>query len=81
MLIDRDIDQAHALVIDSNVTSRSVMAAQLRDLSVGHVKQRRIVFAARHYLLRLKTLPPCRFDVVTVEADQVDWLKAAFDAG
>jgi putative endonuclease len=51
--------------------------------SVGAVKQRRIVFAARHYLMRLPSAPPCRFDVVGVtgaEAGQVEWLKAAFDA-
>jgi len=48
--------------------------------SVGATKQRRIVFAARHYLLRLRTPPPCRFDVVLVE-DQITWLQAAFDAG
>lgn len=46
-MIDRDIDQAHALVIDSNPTSRSVMAAQLRDLGVGHVKQTGRVNEAR----------------------------------
>lgn len=49
--------------------------------SVGGVKQRRIVFAARHYLMRLPSPPPCRFDVVCVEADGVEWLRAAFDAG
>lgn len=48
--------------------------------SVGGVKQRRIVFAARHYLMRLRELPPCRFDVVVVEPDGVQWLQAAFDA-
>jgi len=48
--------------------------------SVGAVKQRRIVFAARHYLTRLRELPPCRFDVVVVEPDGVQWLQAAFDA-
>ena len=48
--------------------------------SVGTVKQRRIVFAARHYLMRLQTLPPCRFDVVVVEPTGVQWLRAAFDA-
>jgi CheY-like chemotaxis protein len=46
-MIDRDIDQAHALVIDSNPTSRSVMAAQLRDLGVGHVKHTGRVNEAR----------------------------------
>ena len=49
--------------------------------SVGFAKQRRIVFAARHYLLRLAKVPPCRFDVVVVEPEGITWLQAAFDAG
>lgn len=49
--------------------------------SVGGVKQRRIVFAARHYLMRLPAPPPCRFDVVAVEAERIEWIQAAFDAG
>jgi putative endonuclease len=48
--------------------------------SVGHVKQRRILFAARHYLMRLPQQPPCRFDVVSVEAGEIEWLRGAFDA-
>ena len=48
--------------------------------SVSFTKQRRIVFAARFYLMRLRTPPPCRFDVVVVEPDGVQWLRAAFDA-
>lgn len=48
--------------------------------SVSFTKQARIVFAARHYLMRLASLPPCRFDVVTVEAGEVTWMQAAFDA-
>jgi putative endonuclease len=48
--------------------------------SVGRVKQRRIVFAAQFYLLKLRTMPPCRFDVVEVTPDGLAWLKAAFDA-
>ena len=55
--------------------------------SITGVKQRRIIFAARHYLLRLASLPPCRFDVVLVQgtsqADErptIEWLQAAFDA-
>jgi putative endonuclease len=49
--------------------------------SVGFAKQRRIVFAARHFLMRLPVPPPCRFDVVGVEAGRIEWLRAAFDAG
>ncbi|MFN4119964.1 YraN family protein [Acidovorax sp.] len=47
--------------------------------SISATKQQRIVFAARHYLLRLPSPPPCRFDVVLVEGS-IEWLKAAFDA-
>ena len=49
--------------------------------SVGGTKQRRIIFAARHYLMRLREMPPCRFDVVVIEPNGVQWLQAAFDAG
>ncbi len=51
--------------------------------SIGAVKQRRIVFAARHYLMRFGRPPPCRFDVVLVQGDgayEIEWLQAAFDA-
>lgn len=55
--------------------------------SIGGTKQRRIVFAARHYLMQFNQPPPCRFDVVLVQGQpgaaggvQIDWLVAAFDA-
>ena len=48
--------------------------------SVGGIKQQRIVRAAQHYLMRLAVLPPCRFDVVAIEGDQLHWLPAAFSA-
>ena len=48
--------------------------------SITAGKQQRIVLAARHYLGRLRALPPCRFDVLLIE-EKITWLKAAFDAG
>jgi putative endonuclease len=48
--------------------------------SVTSAKRRRIVFAARHYLLHLRQTPPCRFDVVALEGEELHWFKAAFDA-
>jgi putative endonuclease len=48
--------------------------------SVTGLKQRRIVYAAQHYLQRLPAWPPCRFDVVAIDGDAVEWLPAAFDA-
>ena len=48
--------------------------------SIGAAKQRRIVFAARHYLARSREPPPCRFDVVVIDGQDIRWLRAAFDA-
>ena len=49
--------------------------------SIGAAKRQRLVFAARHFLARFAAPPPCRFDVVAVDGEQVEWLRAAFDAG
>lgn len=49
--------------------------------SITHVKRQRLVRAAGHYLLRCRSTPPCRFDVVAIDGDVVQWLPAAFDAG
>lgn len=48
--------------------------------SIGATKQRRLVFAATHYLRRFASPPPCRFDVVAIDGGEVRWLRAAFDA-
>ena len=55
--------------------------------SISGLKQQRIIYAARHYLMRFASLPPCRFDVVLVqgglaagEGAHIEWLQAAFDA-
>ena len=48
--------------------------------SVSAVKQRTLVWAARHFLSAIDPMPPCRFDVVAIDGDRVEWLRAAFDA-
>lgn len=48
--------------------------------SITPRKQQRIVLAARHFLLRLGSQPPCRFDAVLIEGARIEWLRAAFDA-
>jgi putative endonuclease len=48
--------------------------------TVGSRKQQRIVRAAQHYLLGLAVVPPCRFDVVAIDGDVLQWLPGAFDA-
>lgn len=49
--------------------------------SVTARKQQRLIYAAQHYLLRHASPPPCRFDVVAIDGDNLNWLRAAFDAG
>ena len=48
--------------------------------SVGASKRRRIVLAAQHFLMRLPSPPPCRFDVLAIDGAELQWLKGAFDA-
>lgn len=54
--------------------------------SVGHAKQRRLVAAARHFLMTHQSAArlPARFDVVAISGPGGEhsprWIRAAFDA-
>jgi len=48
--------------------------------TVSAAKQRSLVLAARHYLQRFASPPPCRFDVVAIDGERLQWLPGAFDA-
>ena len=49
--------------------------------SVDRRKQRKLITAAQHYLLTLKPVPPCRFDIVGIGPEQrIEWLRNAFAA-
>jgi DNA-binding response OmpR family regulator/Tfp pilus assembly protein PilF len=63
---DPDIVNSRALVIDANPTSRSIQAAQLRDLGVGNVVQCGKVQDARRHLEARE------FDIVLCEQDFQD---------
>lgn len=50
--------------------------------SVHEAKQRRLVSAARHYLMD-RAESPCRFDVIVLDAldaQRIEWLRDAFGA-
>jgi putative endonuclease len=47
--------------------------------SVTRAKQRKVIFAATCFLRTLAEIPPCRFDVVAIDGDRVEWLQGAFD--
>ena len=76
-LVMRDRDGTLVFV---EVRSRASAAQGGAAASIGAVKQQRLVRAAQHFLLQWPSPPPCRFDVVAIDGDRVDWLRAAFDA-
>lgn len=47
--------------------------------SIHGRKRRRIEAAARHFLMRFKREPACRFDVVTLDGHEPRWLRGAFE--
>ena len=78
--IDLIVRERDGTLVFVEVRSRASSAFGGAGASITSAKQRRIIFAARHYLMRLGAPPPCRFDAVLVEGDSVQWLRAAFDA-
>jgi putative endonuclease len=48
--------------------------------TVSRGKQRKCILGAQYYLMNLREWPPCRFDVVAIDGEHIEWLKAAFDA-
>lgn len=47
--------------------------------SITPAKIRRLVRAAQFYLLRYPRTPPCRFDIIAIDGDQLDWLRNAIE--
>ena len=86
--IDLIMKSADGTLVFVEVRQRASALHGGAGASISTTKQQRIVFAARHYLMRYQTLPPCRFDVVLIQgglgADanpKIEWLRSAFDAG
>ena len=78
--IDLVMREAGGTLVFVEVRARAGTTHGGAAASVGGVKQRRIVLAARHYLMRHRSPPACRFDVVAIDGNHIEWLKAAFDA-
>lgn len=79
--IDLIVQSADGTVVFVEVRHRQLSQHGGAAASVGWHKQRRIVRAARHYLLRCAQLPACRFDVVAIDGHELLWIQGAFEAG
>ena len=78
--IDLILRERDGTLVFVEVRSRASRAFGGAGASIGSTKQRRIIFAARHYLMRCGAPPPCRFDAVLVEGEGIEWLRGAFEA-
>jgi len=76
--IDLILRDSGGTLVFAEVRARRSAARGGAAASVGAAKQRALVFAAQHYLMRFAVLPPCRFDVVAIDGDAVEWLQGAF---
>jgi putative endonuclease len=43
--------------------------------SITPAKIRRLIYAAQVYLLRFPVTPPCRFDAIAIDGEQIEWLR------
>jgi putative endonuclease len=78
--IDLILRERDGTLVFVEVRARQGQAHGGAAASVGAAKQRSLVFAAQHFLRSLRALPPCRFDVVAIDGERIEWLRAAFDA-
>ena len=48
--------------------------------SITPAKRTKLLRAARHYLSRLRHVPPCRFDALLIEGEpaRIEWIRDAF---
>jgi putative endonuclease len=70
----------HASLVFVEVRKRASADYGGAAASITPAKQRRLLRAAQVYLLRYKTPPACRFDVVAIDGAQLSWLKNAIEA-
>ena len=77
--VDLILRERDGTLVFVEVRTRSSATFGGAAASVTASKQRRLVFAAQHFLRRYSALPPCRFDVVAIDGESVQWLRGAFD--
>ena len=78
--IDLILRERDGTLVFAEVRSRRSSTHGGAAASVSATKQRSLILAAQHFLRTQRTIPPCRFDVVAIDGERVEWLRAAFDA-
>jgi putative endonuclease len=71
-------DGATLVFVEVRLRSRNDFGGAAASVTLA--KQKKLLATARQYLAALKTLPPCRFDVVALSGKAPpDWIRNAFD--
>jgi putative endonuclease len=78
--VDLIMRERDGTLVFVEVRARSSSAFGGAAASVSASKQRSLVLAAQYFLSTHHPAPPCRFDVVAIDADRIEWLRGAFDA-
>jgi len=79
--VDLILRERDGTLVFVEVRARAGLSHGGAAASVTTAKQRRLIYAAQHYLLDQPSPPPCRFDVLAIDGEAIEWLQAAFDAG
>lgn len=70
--------QAGETLVFVEVRKRSSARFGGAAASVTARKQERLIRAAQFYLQRYRFPPACRFDVIAIEDERIEWLRNAF---
>lgn len=75
------IAQDRETLVFVEVKSRALSQFGSAIESITKTKQKRIIFAARYYLLKLRhRIPTCRFDAILIDGQALRWEKNCFYA-
>lgn len=77
--VDLILRERDGTLVFCEVRARKSAAHGGAAASIVAAKRARIARAAAHYLLRFDAPPPCRFDVVAIDGERLQWLRGAFD--
>ena len=78
--VDLIMRERDGTLVFVEVRARRSASFGVAAASVSTTKQRSLVLAAQYFVSRLATMPPCRFDVIAIDGDRIEWLRGAFDA-
>ena len=73
-------EPASNLLVFVEVRQRSSQRYGGAAASVTRGKQAKLIIAAQVFLQRYADLPACRFDVIAIEDEAIEWIKQAFEA-